>query len=66
MKLVGSITLATPEGDKQFAHGVDLGAAPSAQIVQGSLHQMLGAMANSLGIVQGSSLRALSVTVEGA
>lgn len=65
MKLVGSITLATPEGDKQIAHQVDLGAAPAAQLVQHSLHQLLGQMANTLGIMQGSTFRALSVTGEG-
>lgn len=64
MKLIGSITLATPDGDKQIGNTVDLGAAPATQLIQHSLHQMLGQMANTLGAMQGSTFRALSVTAE--
>jgi hypothetical protein len=64
MKLVGSITLATPKGDKQIANTLDLGDAPDAQLTQHSLHQMLGQMANMIGLHQGSTFRALSVTTD--
>jgi hypothetical protein len=62
MKLVGSITLATPKGDKQIANTLDLGDAPDAPLVQHSLHQMLGQMANMIGLHQGATFRAMSVT----
>jgi hypothetical protein len=64
MKLVGSITLATPKGDKQIASTLDLGDAPDAPLVQHSLHQLLGQMANMIGLHQGSAFRALSVTAD--
>jgi hypothetical protein len=64
MKLVGSITLATPKGDKQIANTLDLGDAPDAQLTQHSLHQMLGQMANMIGLHQGATFRALSVTTD--
>ena len=62
MKLIGSITLATPNGDKQIKNELDIGDTPDAQLTQHALHQMLGQMANMLGLQQGSTFRALSVT----
>jgi hypothetical protein len=64
MKLVASITLETPKGDKQIANTLDLGEAPDAQLVQHSLHQLLGQLANMIGLHQGSAFRALSVTAD--
>jgi hypothetical protein len=64
MKLVGSITLATPKGDKQIANTLDLGDAPDAQLMQHALHQMLGQMANMIGLHQGSTFRAMAVTTD--
>jgi hypothetical protein len=64
MKLIGSITLATPKGDKQIASTLDLGEAPDAQLTQHALHQMLGQMANMIGVHQGATFRALSVTAD--
>jgi hypothetical protein len=64
MKLTGSITLATSKGDKQIANTLDLGDAPDAQFTQHALHQMLGQMANMLGLHQGATFRALSVTTD--
>ncbi len=64
MKLTGSITLATPKGDKQIANTLDLGDAPDAQFTQHALHQMLGQMANMIGLHQGATFRALSVTTD--
>jgi hypothetical protein len=66
MKLVASITLATPKGDKQIAHTLDLGEAPDAQLVQHALHQQLGQLANMIGLHQGAAFRALSVTADAA
>jgi hypothetical protein len=64
MKLLASITLDTPKGDKQISNTLDLGAKPEPQVVQHALHQMLGQMANMLGVHPGSAFRALSVTAE--
>ena len=64
MKLVASITLATPKGDKQIANTLDLGEAPDAPLTQHALHQLLGQMANMIALHQGSTFRALSVTAD--
>jgi hypothetical protein len=64
MKLIASITLETQKGDKQITNALDLGAAPEPQVVQHALHQLLGQMANMLGLHQGSRFRALAVNAE--
>jgi hypothetical protein len=64
MKLIASITLETPKGDKQISNALDLGATPEPQVVQHALHQLLGQMANMLGLHQGSTFRALSVSTD--
>jgi hypothetical protein len=53
-----------PKGDKQIANTLDLGDAPDAQLTQHALHQLLGQMANMIGLHQGATFRAMSVTAD--
>lgn len=62
MKLVGSVTLKTEAGDVVLASTKDMGAA-SPQIIQHSLHTLVGAMVNDLA-VQPGVFKSLTVAVE--
>lgn len=64
MKLIGSITMTTEKGEKAFASTQDLGDAPDSAVVQGALHQFVGAIVNSIAVHRGT-FSAMSVTVEG-
>lgn len=65
MKLVASIQIDPAKGDRKTINSsLDLGDAPDAQLVQHSLHQMLGQLTNMLGLHQGGTFVSLSVATE--
>jgi hypothetical protein len=65
MRLAGTMTFKTEQGDVVLASSKDLGAAPSPPTIQHALHTFAGGMVNDLAVqAEVGVFKGLSITVE--